>query len=426
MVKCGMCQRQFKTQAALRQHRLASHEAGPSPRVRPPPVRAAARRPAPAPAMSKQLTSGTDCCGTFTVSPNSAVGTIVYQQPISLADMGISRLATEATLWSRWRPKRLLLRVVCSGASTTFGGLVVGWTPEETWQATLSTSDGARIASFRPSVVMRLNETRTLSIPCETLTKWYLTDGERGLSIHGTVVGAVSAIPGGFTGQLSVAFYLDWTIEFEGVNVQIRPFTAEVIKPDSGWSNLFTTSDSSFNSERLTLKMHSGGSMCPFSAARLDRVYVPAANPATTVPYYDESGTSKSVVAFARVQGYSVPGLLCFSSAKDATEYVRTGDVTKALKYTKAGAYATPAVPAFVAQRPVSKEAAIGVLLDHSPELYDMKEFDAVLKCLDMYREDESKQGEDLQEAATSDPATSGPSGVATAASGGNNGKGFQ
>lgn len=410
MVKCGMCQRQFKTQAALRQHRLASHEAGPSPRPRPPPAKAAPRRQQPSTAMAKQLTSGSDCCGTFTVSPNSAVGTIVYQQPVSLVDIGISRLATEATLWARWRPKRLLLRVVCSGASTTFGGLVVGWTPEETWQASLTTSDGARIASFRPSIVMRLNETKTLSIPCESLTKWYLTDGERGLSVHGTIVAAVSAIPGGFTGQLSVAFYLDWTIEFEGVDVQIRPYSVEVIKPDAGWSNLFTTSDSSFNSERLTLKMHSGGSMCPFSAARLDRVYVPAANPPTKVPYYDESSAEKTVAAFARVQDYSIPGLLCFASSKDASEYVRSGDVTKALKYTKAGKYVTPPIPAFASQRPISTEAAIGVLLDQCPALYDMPEFDVVLKHLGLNREDDVQ--EEAQEEAAAPAGPSAPPSV--------------
>lgn len=350
--------------------------------------------------------------------------------------MGVSRLATEATLWARWRPKRLLLRVVCSGASTTFGGLVVGWTPEETWQAALTTTDGARIASFRPSVVMRLNETKTLSIPCESLTKWYLTDGERGLSVHGTIVAAVSAIPGGFTGLLSIAFYLDWTIEFEGVDVQIRPYSVEIIKPDSGWSNLFTTSDSSFNSERLTLKMHSGGSMCPFSAARLDRVYVPAANPLTTVPYYDESSAVKNVVAFARVQGYAVPGLLCFASNKDASEYVKTGDVTKALKYTKAGTYVTPAIPAFASQRPISKEAAIGVLLDHCPDLYDMKEFDAVLQHLGMFRDDESNEGDESKDESKESEEKQGPSQEpvrrpaksafgSSGASDGNNNKGF-
>lgn len=218
--------------------------------------------------------------------------------------------------------------------------------------------------------------------------------------------------------------------------MQIRPYSVEIIKPDSGWSNLFTTSDSSFNSERLTLKMHSGGSMCPFSAARLDRVYVPAANPLTTVPYYDESSAVKNVVAFARVQGYAVPGLLCFASNKDASEYVKTGDVTKALKYTKAGTYVTPAIPAFASQRPISKEAAIGVLLDHCPDLYDMKEFDAVLQHLGMFRDDESNEGDESKDESKESEEKQGPSqepvrrpaksaSGSSGASDGNNNKGF-
>nr|QRW41870.1 MAG: capsid protein [Culex mosquito virus 6] len=390
MVKCGMCQRQFKTAAALKQHRLASHQAVPAPRVQPAPARRA-RRNQSSPAMTKQLSTGTDCLGTYSLRPGSPVGTVVANLPLSLPSLGVSRLVTEASLWARWRPKKLVFRVVCSGASTTFGGVIAGWTPEETWQPSLTTSDGARIASFRPSVVLRLNETKSFAVPCESLTKWYLTDGERGLSIHGTVVLAVSASTGGYTGQLSVALYLDWMIEFEGPDVELRSFTQDVIKPDAGWSSLFTTSDSSFNSERLTLKMHSGGSMCPFSAARSDRVYIPASTePKTVVYYYDESSVEKTVTAFAKVQDYVVPGLLCFASSKDASEYVRSGDITKALKYTKASRVATPAIPTFVSVKPsLSSREAIDALLEDQPDLYDMEEFVAVLARLGIDREDD-------------------------------------
>lgn len=193
---------------------------------------------------------------------------------------------------------------------------------------------------------MRLHESRTLSIPTDTLTKWYVCDGHPELSTHGTVVVVLAARPGGFTGSLGLNITLEWKVQFTGIEMPGESAALDdVIQPDSGWTNLFSTSDGSFNAERLTLKMHSGGDMAPFSAARQDHIYVLTSG--ESLQYYDESSQLKQVPYFARVQNFSVPGLLCFATREDAKAYITGGDITKAIKYTKAGPVGTPAILKF-------------------------------------------------------------------------------
>lgn len=292
------------------------------------------------------VSTGSDLVASLTIRAKSAVGTILFNGPIGPSHLTPSRFANESALWSRWRPRQLRLSITCSGAAVTYGSVCVAWCPDESWVPTTSASDYMRLAALKPSVTMRLYESKQLVIPTDTLTKWYQCNGSPDLSNHGSVVVVIAAMPGGFTGTLSVNITMDWTIQFEGIEMPgAAASLADVIQPDSGWTNIFTTSDGSFNAERLTFKMHSGGEMVSFTSAREDHIYEPYGD--TKVPYYDESSVLRLCTWFARVQNFDQPGLLCFGSEDDARAYVLTGDVTKALKYKNAGTLTTPPVPRF-------------------------------------------------------------------------------
>lgn len=184
-----------------------------------------------------------------------------------------------------------------------------------------------------------------MRIPCEPSQKWYLTEpNERGDSTHGSLlVGVVSAV-GGVTGTVGVALQLDWDVEFEGTDIESTSNRAHIIYPDLGYENLFTTSDGSFDATVLTFKMHAGGSMVPFSSAEPHMVYTTEGT-SSKVYYYDSAEKRQECKYFARAQ--SAPGLLLFASKELAAAYVRTGDLSQALKYYKASEYATPLRPGF-------------------------------------------------------------------------------
>lgn len=341
VVKCPIDGRSFKTEAAYKQHAAVVHRSGVAgPRRR----RVAKATPQPRAAMPGVVSSGVDLAAAVSVSRNASVGTVLLNLPLGPATLNPSRLRNESTLWSRWRPQQLKLHVVASGSAMTYGSVCVAWCPDDVWTPSGSAADYMRVAALKPSVTMRLHESRTLVVPIDTLTKWYMCDGSPDMSTHGTLLAVVAAQPGGYDrGSIGLTLTLEWKVQFQGVEM---PGTStaidDIIQPDSGWTNLFTTSDGSFNAERLTLKMHSGGDMAPFSAAREDHIYEPVSG--VKVPYYDESSTLKECRFFAKVQGWATPGLLCFGSRADAAAYITSGDVTKALKYKAAGPLSTPAI----------------------------------------------------------------------------------
>jgi hypothetical protein len=304
---------------------------------------------------------GKDLMQTLTVGEKLSVGSVIMNKVISPGSMTPSRFSSESSLWSRWRPLSLRVTVSGAGASTTFGSVCIGWDPDGRWQATMSPGDYTRVAALCPSVTLRLHETRTFVIPPETTRKWYFTVGSLEDTAHGALIGVVASPVGGFTGSVGVNVLLDWVIQYEGADTPSRggDVESDTVKPDSGWSNLFTTSDGDWDSGRLTLKMHSGGGMCPFSAARQDHIYTPASG--TKVPYYDEAGKAQTVAAFAVIQGFATPGFACFSSEAQAISYVKTGDVTKVLPYKSAGDYATPAVPVFIGKPAAPGSAGFSV-----------------------------------------------------------------
>lgn len=323
--------------------------------------RPAANRSATARAIPGVVSRGKDLIQTLTISPKQSVGAVVLNKVLSPSSLDPSRLNSEARLWSRWKPVGLRVTVLGAGASTTFGSICIGWDPDGRWQPTKSAGDYTRVAALTPSLTMRLHETRSFVIPCETSRKWYYTLGALEDSSHGSLIGVVASTTGGYAGSLGVNVLLDWVVSFEGVDTPSAGGAVDndTVLPDSGWVNLFTTSDGDWDAGRLTLKMHSGGAMCPFSAARADHYYEPASN--TKVPYVKEDGKVGMVAAFAVIQGFSTPGFACFASVDDAKTYIKTGDVTKVLPYKAAGDYATPDRPVFIGKPAAPGEAGLSL-----------------------------------------------------------------
>lgn len=353
-IVCPSCSRRFATQAALAQHKSSSHSA--ARKVQPNKTRPS-RVPRVAAGLRIQRAFGTDLVHVVQVNAGTLGGSVMINKPIVPENFEETRFALEASLWARWRPKRLQLKIQPAGNAFVIGSFTVGWSADPTLVSSVPAQNSAyqnmhTATSLVPQVSGRFSKDTplVLNIPMETSRKWYQTNGEIDQCAHGCLFGVITAKVSGFTGSFDVTFSLAWDVEFEGIDSPaiINNPSVDFISPDNGWFNLFTTSDSSFDSSVLTFKQHSGGSMVPFSAAKHGVVYGPASG--TTVKYFDSSSVEKECKYFVKVDTYSVPGLLLFASYEKATSYVKTADITEALPYTKAGNFSTPSVPRF---RPV-------------------------------------------------------------------------
>nr|QNM37826.1 putative CP [Neohydatothrips associated sobemo-like virus 1] len=339
---CQLDQRRFSTKAALAQHRRSVHS-GPSTGAARRKRQVAVRNMGTAGVITS---SGVDVLPTLSIAANQQVGRKLMMQPISPVLMADTRIYAESRLWNRWRPVSMQVAVNCSGASTTFGSICVGWTSDPYFRLSGDARDFSRVAALKPSMVLRLHESRTLSIPCDAVRRWYVHSGDFGDCQHGALIAVVASPVGGFDkGSIGVTMTLRWKLQFEAPNLSLESQASHSIRPDAGWHDIFATSDSSWDSGYLTFKERSGGSMVPFSAARAGYIYEPDAG--VSVKYYDSSGALHDAKFFTRVQNYATPGLVLHASAADAKAYIEDGTLSKVLPYAKAGPYVTPSVPSF-------------------------------------------------------------------------------
>lgn len=341
-IVCPVCKRRFSTKAALDQHSADAHKASQK-QKRP------ARKQQPNASkggLRKSVSFGSDFIGVVNLVKSATVGKRVFMVAVSPSALEETRLSLESKLWARWRPLSLRATINCGGSAMTFGQVIFGWTPDATPQVAESSAVNViSLATYKPHQIVRLNATATLNIPCETSRKWYQTNGDLDQTAQGSIVACIVSTLGGFEGYVSISLTLDWRVEFEGPSIAILegPVIDTEITPDSGWSNLFTTSDGSFDAERLTFKMHHGGDMAPWSSARHGVVYGPSGK--TVIPYVREDGTAGKCFYLAKISNYSIPGMLLFSSYEKARAYITTGDLTNAIKYTSQGDEVTPAIP---------------------------------------------------------------------------------
>ncbi|APG75817.1 putative capsid protein [Hubei diptera virus 13] len=346
-VVCPQCGRRFASQKALAQHRLAAH-AQPAPALRRAAKRVVRSKRAGS-SLSVQTVNGNDRIGHWEIPNNAGSGSLFSVIPIAPYMLNDTRLQAHSLLWARWRPVALKVRVSLAGASTTFGSVCVGWSPEPDFSKASSNSLNAqRVLSLKPSKEVRAWETVEMVLPVATDRKWYHTTGMHQEASHGCLVVTIDSAFGGYTGKIGFTAHLMWTVQFEGVELDsvAGPVSKDTIQADSGWSHFFTTSDSGWDATRLTFKESSGGSMVPFSSAKPNFIYEPDSS--TRVHYVREDGKEADAKYFVRIQDYSTPGLALCASIADAKAYIQTGDTTKLLPYKSASSWVTPDDPKFV------------------------------------------------------------------------------
>lgn len=296
-------------------------------------------------------TKGSDYLGSGNVDKSRLPGSLLMSGPLNPLTWRNTRIGREAALWQRWRPRALTIRALGSGPMTSGGSYVLCWSPDVGVNFADSGDNNISIALASEKAVMaRVDQPSSLSIPYQTTTRWLDTEATPMSSSHGSVAIVLISPPTGVSGNISFPILLHWDVEWQGRKLDIQAGPQGKISPDSGYSDLFTTSDSSFDSTILTFKAHAGGSMVPFHMSAPGAVYTTMGT-STVVYYVDAESQRQEARWFSRVVGFEIPGLVLHTSEEEAKSYQHTGDKQHCIHYKAAGDYVKPSRPVFAVRQ---------------------------------------------------------------------------
>lgn len=246
------------------------------------------------------------------------------------------------------------LKFLGTGSADVGGAVAVGWTPDTTFE--LGERDFTNVnvvLALERSAVVRLDGRDGFNIPVDPQYRWYSTTGGKEVSAHGKFYIVVVTPPVLAKGVFSMLVELEWSVHFEGRRIADLTSGPHSIVPASGYDNLFTTSDGSFDATVLTFKSTAGGSMVPFVGLHPNVIYRQMQGSGEKVQYYATKADGTEVLAdayyFTKVQDYAIHGLVLHASEAYAKAYIKTGKKDYCIKYVKAGPYTSPGRPIFVA-----------------------------------------------------------------------------
>jgi len=347
---CPVDKRRFATQAALSQH-SATHNRGAKLTRRNAKKLSTFKqgRISTASSASKSV-SGTDMIGLVELISPGTTGQRLLRVPINPFLMEGTRLQAEANLWSRWKPRKLVLRLVTSASSYVGGMYTLGWSADPEERTASGRRGVAKIATYRPHVTAQIYQNTDFSVPPETTQKWYLKEGKTSETTHGVVLGALAAPINNVTAGSTVSLYvhLDWIVEFSGPDM---PSTTEedTLYASDSYVPYFTDSVGDWvNGKFLTLKHEEGGGVVPFPQAMPGIVY--KLDEKASLNYWVIAGgeyQKKAITHAVRIANYHAPALAVFPDVAAARKYARSGDANHCTGFAKAGDWITPSNPAW-------------------------------------------------------------------------------
>lgn len=306
--------------------------------------------------------SGSDIVASVSVASATPAGAGILHASLNPRNFPGTRLYQESQLWTRWRPLSLRFRLVSSASPLVVGRMALGWHSDPRENFPTGEAGIIRMGTLRPHLTSHPSQPIEISVPSgieNTSQRWYVMDGEASDADHGTLIALVMSALSASTGSLTFQVELNWTVEFEGPDIQLGSKAQTTIYADDGYTPYFTDSVSDWASgTRLTLKHAAGGGVVPFPKAESGVVY--KLDDSASLTYYKDTGSTKGNVKFAvRIANYYVPGLAMFEEESQAKAYLSGFDTSKVLEYKKAGDWVTPENPAWSATSSSSAFASV-------------------------------------------------------------------
>lgn len=362
MALCKICGKVFQNRKALQQHRVthfSKPRRGRSAAVGnstggPPPRRPKVPRP-PAQNKAVRSISGRDLVALVVMKTTNNIGDVLYQTPINPASFAETRLAQEASLFSRWRPSKLRFDIQSSAGSLIMGAYAGGWTSDSSVSFGKGEATLKQVAALVPYQSGHVGKALRIDIPTNLVQKdLYVSSKEPDDSVQGRFVLVVVAPLAAVTtsSAITISVYLNWTVHFYGPKLPAQAENAGIYA-DSDYAGYHTTSTNDWaEGKKLSLKQHAGGSLVPFPEARPQTVY--KLDPDAKLTYKKNPSGEGEVKFGVLIPNFSVKAFAVFESATLANKFALTGDSTHCLDYFAAGDVVQPDNPVWYEQSSLS------------------------------------------------------------------------
>lgn len=317
-----------------------------------PSTRSARRAPRPgasnAPrdlADGNQILSGTDLVLAESFSQDElSLGKVLWSRQLAPAYFGGSRLKTSSGIYSRWRPRSLVLRLSTGVGSLVGGKVGLGWDASHRPISGEGFNAVRQVLSMQPSSDANLSSEARIVIPCgqDSRNAIWFEMGEG----HGTFYSLITAIPSNVTGDLSFRLELDWEVEFSSpqLSESAQGIPSHLFAQDGKFPYYTDSSNQWFDGAMLSLKHKAGEEFVPFgNELKLRTVY--SLDSTYHLPYYKAGETSEGRIRY----GVAIPNgngglpygraLAVFASISKARGFAASGDPRFLMPYYKAGKF---------------------------------------------------------------------------------------
>jgi hypothetical protein len=289
------------------------------------------------------------------VSDKIKLGSVLADINLNPSRLRGTRFSQESTLWSRWRPNKLTIRVVTSAGTFVSGSYMIGWSAtQETVHAGLEAI--RRVATFVPNQQAQVAQNVSITIPCTgpsaPAQRWLFVDPHQvDESSHGALFLVCAAPLANLKGSISLSLHLDWEVQFSNPDIETDVVKRAVYARD-GWSPYHVTSDGDWKSGKYYgLKATAGGDMVPFDYSTPGEVYELDASAKMAMRVNDKILAEVGFGVVIHDSPYPYHSFTVFprgdSGRNWAEKYAASPDDNYLYNYVEAGLPITPTNPAW-------------------------------------------------------------------------------
>lgn len=180
-----------------------------------------------------RVETGVDMLGVAIVTAQQNPGDHLFEWHVSPLETPSTRLSQVASLWQRWRPRRLRLEIVPAASAMVGGSYQVAWSADPTYHPTTGELGLRELMALTPSITSTLWSPTTLELPVETVQKWLYVLETSEDTRHGTVYVMVVSPLQNAVGRVTLSIKLHWEVEFEMYNLSSANLDEAFIPTDS-------------------------------------------------------------------------------------------------------------------------------------------------------------------------------------------------
>lgn len=151
--------------------------------------------------------------GRVDISPSSGPGSDLFYWKVSPATVQDAWLSRQFSLYQRWRPHKIRVRLTSGVSAIVSGQLGLVWIPDE--RDIPPGESLPYLMAQRHKVIGNVRDGLQLALPTDTEFKWLDTDPTQNNGHHGVVIAFVVSPLSGYEGTVSASLTVDLLVQTE-------------------------------------------------------------------------------------------------------------------------------------------------------------------------------------------------------------------